>query len=106
MFLAVIILLLAGFFGWASVGQLETVADAKVSVSEGTAQIMLSNASSAVPSAGMKVRIGNEEFIVSSVEEDEAGHTVAYAPVTLENGTYDAKMVLESISPISFLLTS
>ncbi len=102
--LAVIILLLAGFFAWATIGQLEVVTDAKASVTDGTAQITV--LSSAQVNSGMTVRVGKEEFTVSTVDEDELGRTVAYAPVTLANGNYDAKIVVESVSPISFLLTA
>ena len=102
--LAVIILLLAGFFAWATIGQLEVVTDAKASVTDGTAQITV--LSSAQVNSGMTVRVGQEEFTVSTVDEDELGRTVAYAPVTLANGNYDAKIVVESVSPISFLLTA
>ncbi len=101
---AVIILLLAGFFAWATIGQLEVVTDAKASVTDGTAQITV--LSSAQVNSGMTVRVGKEEFTVSTVDEDELGRTVAYAPVTLTNGNYDAKIVVESVSPISFLLTA
>jgi hypothetical protein len=101
---AVIILLLAGFFAWATIGQLEVVTDAKASVTDGTAQITV--LSSAQVNSGMTVRVGKEEFTVSTVDEDELGRTVAYAPVTLANGNYDAKIVVESVSPISFLLTA
>ena len=101
---AVIILLLAGFFAWATIGQLEVVTDAKASVTDGTAQITV--LSSAQVNSGMTVRVGKEEFTVSTVDEDELGRTVAYAPVTLANGNYDAKIVVESVSPIRFLLTA
>lgn len=101
---AVIILLLGVFFAWASVGQLETTASARAAVTDGTAQITV--LSSAKVGSGMTVRMGNAEFTVSTVDEDELGRTVAYAPVTLANGTYDAEIVIESISPISFLLTT
>ena len=101
---AVIILMLAGFIAWASVGQLETVVDAKAAVIDGTAHITVYDR--AAISSGMTVRMGNEEFTVSSVEHDEMGRTLAYAPVTLADGIYDAGIVTETISPISFLLSA
>lgn len=101
---AVIILLLGGMFAWASIGKLETTTAAKAAVADGTAQItVLGNAE---VGSGMTVRMGNAEFTVSAVDEDELGRTIAYAPVTLANGTYDAEIVVESVSPISFLLTA
>ncbi|MBP3854094.1 MAG: hypothetical protein IK990_00595 [Ruminiclostridium sp.] len=100
----VIILLLGGLFAWASIGQLETTAAAKAAVTDGTAQITV--LTGAEINSGMTVRMGNAEFTVSTVDEDELGRTIAYAPVNLANGNYDAEIVVESISPISFLLTA
>ena len=101
---AVIILMLAGFIAWAYVGQLETVVDAKAAVIDGTAHITVYDRCDVT--SGMTVRIGNEEFTVSSVEQDETGHTLAYSSVTLDDGVYDAGIVTETVSPISFLLSA
>ena len=101
---AVIILMLAGFITWASVGQLETVVDARAAVIDSTAHITVYDRSEVA--SGMTVRIGNEEFTVSSVEQDEMGNTLAYSYVTLADGIYDAGIVTETISPISFLLSA
>lgn len=99
-----IILLLVGLFVWASTARLETVAAAKATVESGTARITTVGVTAKAVTAGMTVRVGNDEFTVSSVGEDEQGHAVAYAPVTLVDGRYDAKIVLERIAPISFLI--
>lgn len=102
--LSVIILLLAAFFAWASIRKLETTAAAKAAVMDGTAQItVIDNAKVA---SGMAVRMGGAEFKISEVDLDELGFTLAYAPVDLANGSYDAEVVVESVSPISFLLAS
>lgn len=101
--LTIIILLLTAFFAWASLGKLETIASAKAAVQDGTARItVVENADIAV---GMTVRMGDAEFRVSEVGEDEMGFTVAYAPVNIPDGNYDAEIVVETLSPISFLLT-
>ena len=57
-------------------------------------------------SAGMVVRVGDSEFTVSAVDTDEYGRVIVYAPVTLADGNYDVEIVTESISPISFLISS
>ena len=101
--LTIAILLLGAFFAWASLGTLETKATAKASVKEGTAQIVVME--NAEIKAGMTVRMGNTEFRVANVEKDEMGFTVAYAPANLPDGNYDAEIVVETVSPISFLLT-
>ncbi len=56
--------------------------------------------------AGMTVRIGESEFTISAVDVNEYGQMIAYAPVSLANGNYDVEIVVESISPISFLFSS
>ena len=43
-------------------------------------------------------------YDISIVERDEYGRSIAIAPVALQNGTYDAKVVLETVSPVSFLI--
>ena len=101
--LTVIILLLVAFFSWASLGKLETIAAAKATIQDGTAQItVVENAEITI---GMTVRMGDAEFRVSDVGKDEMGFTVAYSPVNLPDGNYDAEIVVETLSPISFLLT-
>ena len=101
--LTIVILLLTAFFAWASLGKLETIASARATVRDGTAQITVVENAEIV--SGMTVRMGSAEFRVSDVGKDERGFTVAYAPVNLPEGNYDAEIVVETLSPISFLLT-
>lgn len=103
-FLSVVILLLVAFISWSALGTLETTVGARAAVSDGTARItVLENAEVA---SGMTVRMGNSEFRISEVTRDEMGLTVAFAPVNLANGNYDAVIVVETLSPISFLLAA
>ena len=101
--IALILLLLAGFFAWGTIGRLETTAKASVAVSDGSARIMLADGAPTAPVPGMTVKAGNGQFTVTEVKEDDSGRITAYADVTLANGIYDAEIVLESISPIRFL---
>lgn len=100
-FLAVIILLLVGFFAWSFVGKLETTAKAEAYSTGDEVMIMTSEAYDL--KAGMKVRIMDREMTITYVEKDEEG-TRALAPAELPAGQYDAEVVLESISPIGFLI--
>ena len=101
--LAVVIVMLAGLFAWAAIGNLETTVSAKAVIRDGTASITVTENPQKPLSADMTVRIGESEFVLSSLETDPEGNPVAYAPVTLADGSYDAKIVVESVSPISFL---
>ncbi len=102
--LLVIILLLAGFFAWASIGKIETKETALAIVSDGTAQILI--AEDEELDFGMTVRIGKEEYTIEMTEKDESGTNIGYASVPLSDGYYDAEVVLKTVTPISYLLTS
>ena len=101
--LAAVIILLAGLFAWSMVGSIETLADGVAVVENGQAQIMVTDASKGEITSGMTVRIGSDEYSISTVESDDYGRSVAYAPIDKINGKYDVKIVTESIHPIRFL---
>jgi hypothetical protein len=101
--LASVILLLAGIIAWSSVGRLETIVNGVAIVENGTAQILISDTSEGDIESGMCIRIGDDEYTVSTVEKDEIGRSIAFAPVSETDGKYDVKIVIESIAPIRFL---
>ncbi|WP_294490188.1 hypothetical protein [uncultured Ruminococcus sp.] len=101
--LAAVIVLFAGLFVWSMVGDLETVVDGVAVVHDSTAEIMVTGSVNSKISSGMTVRIGEEEYSISTVEEDDHGRSVAYAPVNEADGKYDVRIVTESIHPIKFL---
>lgn len=103
--LASVILLLAGLFAWSTVGRLETTANGVAVVENGTAQILIYDTSKGDIKSGMTVRMGDDEYTVSTVEKDDLGRSIAYAPVSESDGKYDVKIVIESIAPISFLFS-
>ena len=102
--LAAVILLLGGLFAWSMVGKLETTAKAVAVVEDGTAKVSLTQIASAPITSDMSVRIESQDYAISTVERDEHGREVAYSPVKLADGNYDAKVILETITPIKFLL--
>ena len=101
MVLATVILLLAGIFAWSTAGRLETLASGTAVVRDGTAEIILADSGSV--QSGMAVRLGGEEYLISTVEADDYGRAVAWAPVSVADGRYDVQVVLESVHPIQFL---
>ena len=104
--LSAVVLFLIGMIAWSCVGTLETRVDAKAVINGGKAEIVVTDADSSGISAGMPVHIASQEYIVSSVSEDDYGRNIAYAEVSLPDGTYDADIVIEQIHPIKFLLES
>lgn len=104
---AAVFLIIAAFFVWSFAGTIETLTDAKAVVSDGSAElIILSSEGETVQTVqkGMTVRVDKKEYSILDVRKDEYGRTVAYTAVDLPDGSYDAKIVTESITPISFLL--
>ena len=102
--LAAVIVLLVGLFTWSAVGTLETAVDATVIVQDHTAQIVASGQGADELQAGMPLRISSQEFVIASVDYDEYGRATARAEVSLPDGTYDAKIIVEQTHPIEFLL--
>jgi len=103
--LIAVIVLLAGLFVWSTVGKLETVASGIAVVSNGEAQIYLAENAKGSIEEGMLIRFDKDtEYSVSSVEKDEYGRSRAHADVAVSDGTYDVTVVMESISPIRFLI--
>ncbi|MCR5815565.1 MAG: hypothetical protein K6F91_01635 [Ruminococcus sp.] len=101
--LAAVIILLAGLFVWSMVGNLETITDGVAVVKDRQAMIMVTDNGGAEVSSGMTVRIGDDEYEISTVEKDDYGRMAAYAPIEKTDGKYDVKIVTESIHPIRFL---
>ena len=101
--LAAVITLLIGFIAWASLGKLETTVNAMADVAGGTASVWTTENTPVPISAGMKVRIGSEEYSIASMGRDDNGKAVAHIPVQLLDGYYEAKIVVESVSPVTFL---
>ncbi|MCR5142922.1 MAG: hypothetical protein K6C68_10435 [Ruminococcus sp.] len=103
--LAAVITLLGGLFAWSMTGSLETLADGVAVVEDGQAQIMVIDSGRGEIKSGMTVRVGGEEYSIATVESDDYGRTVAYAPIDKTDGRYDVKIVTESIHPIRFLFS-
>lgn len=102
--LAGVIILLAGLVSWACVGQLETYEKATAVVSEGKITLMMYDARPGTVAKGMPVIVEGTRTSITVVTKDDYGRETAYCNTDLPDGTYDADVIVESISPISFLL--
>lgn len=103
--LVAIIIMLVGFFVWMSVGTIETTAPVGVSTHNRRATVAVKSEVNAM-SKDMTVRVGGKEATILSTSTDNYGRTVGEAEVDLPDGMYDGTLVIESVHPISFLLTS
>ena len=125
MILAAILVLLAGFIVYASTATMENTLTIRATVAsyQNSEEDQSNGAgerstvvSAQVPASmldsvktGMKVRIlketGRVSFILESEDEDEANLIIEmdHDQIPLKDGEYDAELVMESTTPISFL---
>lgn len=106
MVLGAVIALLAGLLVLSSVKRLETLLPAEARVDNGVMEITLSPSKGEGVDDGMTVRVAGREVAIEYVRENEAGETVCTASLDVEDGTYDAEIVTDSVAPISFLLNN
>ena len=124
MALAAIVVLLAGVIVWGFLGHLDTTLSTAVVCEGGEAVIYVKEADAEKVEVGMTVRVGEKEYKVSEIPTEPcrvdntlseyaihaSGLTVgewAYAVKVdgdFADGVYKAEIVIESISPISFVL--
>ena len=90
--LVAVILLLSGLLVWASIGHLDTYAEANVIAKDKMVK------------DGMTLNIEGEEVVIENVKLDEYGRALATGELDIKDGEYTGKVVVESIHPISFLL--
>ena len=102
--LAVIIVLLVGLIVCASVGKLETKKPVQAVVQDGELEVVIPKQAGYEVKKGMEVLAGDQKMKIDYVYEQDSGETTASADTKLPDGSYDAELVLESITPISFLL--
>ena len=123
--LAAVIALLAGLIIWSILGRLETtVTAAAVAGPEVGSVCYIEEGDLSAVHAGQTVHIGGEDYALASVAPKpvvvddsfdayalhvgglETGQWVYPAELdgTLDEGVYEAKIVVDSVSPISFLL--
>ena len=106
MVLGAVIALLAGLLVLSCATNLETLLPAEAVVTDGVMEITLPASKADEVDDGMTVRVAGQEVTIDYVRQDETGVAVCTADIDAEDGTYDADIVTESISPISFLLNS
>lgn len=101
-FLAAVVVLLAGVFIWSAVGTLETTVQAKVIAQDRLAQVAPAGAEPLT--VGMSLRVAGQEAVILTAETDELGHPYGTAQVDLPDGAYDGVVVMETVHPLQFLL--
>lgn len=103
LFLAAVIVLLAGIFVWSAVGTLETTVPAKVVCVNDVARVAPVGAEPL--EAGMTLRVAGQEAPILTAETDEYGRPYGMSEIDLLDGTFDGVVVIQAVHPIEFLLS-
>ncbi len=124
MILAAIVILLVGVCVWGVLGRMDTTLSVSAVSAEGKTVLYVKESNISQVSEGMTVQIGDQEYTVSSIAKeplvvaenisDYALHVgnlqrgewvyVVTVDASLPEGVYSAKIVVESIAPMSFIL--
>lgn len=104
MVLGAVIVLLAGLIICSMVGKIETGYEVRADVRDGKASVLLEPETEYKVKKGMILRIEDQDVSIEKVRSLESGETLVTASVSLPGGTYEAEIVTESITPISFLI--
>lgn len=99
--LAAVIVLLLGAVIWGVYGHIDTTVTAQVTAEDGTAVCVPDKADAESVLPGMKVRVGAVDGVVGDALPD--GGFLLELGETLPDGSYTAEIVIESISPMSFV---
>ena len=124
MVLAAIVILLAGVIAWGFIGHLDTTLSTAVVCENGEAVIYVKEADAEKIAVGMTVRVDDKEYTVSEiptepkrVDDTMSEYAVHASGLTagewvyavrlsgdIADGVHKAEIVIESITPISFIL--
>ena len=104
MVLAAVIVLLAGFIVVCAMATLETKLPVSGAMSGGTLRIELLKAEAAKVKENMPVRVADQETKIDYIYSGDSDHVTCTATIDLPDGIYDAEIITESVTPISFLL--
>lgn len=124
MVLLAVVILLAGVCIWGIFGHLDTTLNTVGICKNGTVTCYVSDSDIASVKTGMMVTVSGRDYAITSISTSpvsvsadmdayalqignlEIGERVyeVTADTGLENGTYEAKIITDSVSPISFVL--
>ena len=98
--------MIIGALCWGVFGHVDRTLDATVYVKNGQTVCYVSETYASELEEGMTVRYSNTEGAISKINpaDDGTNTCVVKAKRTLEDGYYNGTIVLEKISPVSFLL--
>ena len=103
--LAAVIALLVGAFIWSAFGRIDSVVPGKAIVIDGKVICYIDEERADEIELGMPVKIGESSGIVRNIDtySDREDTCRIIAEVDVPDGQYEAEIVTESISPMSFI---
>ena len=101
-----IIVLLAGACVWAAFGRVDSTVAAHVRAEDGAAVCYVSAEDLSSVQEGMTVRFDDREAVITGIgpREDMGYPCELRTEGRVPDGTYEGKIVIESVKPISFVL--
>ena len=102
--LAAVIVLLIGACIWGIWGHIETTLDVTATVSDGVVVCEINGSDAAEVEVGMLLCIGEQEAPIRGLSGSDGQGCTITAEMTLADGTYPAHIILERVSPSSFIL--
>ncbi len=101
--MAAVLFLLLGLLVWACTGTLETRAKGILEVKGDEAIVSVSSDRAKLVKEGNPVEVRGQQVSLSDVRMDEYGRCSGRVIVNLDEGKYECEVIVERISPISFL---
>ncbi|MBR1560966.1 MAG: hypothetical protein IJ646_12065 [Clostridia bacterium] len=102
--LGAVVALLIGLIVLSSVGTLETTVNVEAEAAGDKLYVALPDARADEIKPGMTLRVGAQETKIEYVYENDQEEPFCTATLDVPDGSYDAVIVTEAISPIRFLL--
>ncbi|WP_029321547.1 hypothetical protein [Butyrivibrio sp. AE3004] len=103
--LMVVVVMLAVFFIWASIDDIDTIIKGEAYATDGRVTMIISDVSKDAIKPGQNLCIGDEKSVIDYVDKDSYGRVSVGCDMKIPNGVYEGEILVESIKPIHFLLS-
>ena len=101
-----VIVLLAGVCVWGIFGHIDSTIETSVRSENGTAVCYISEDGISEIKEGMSVKFDGIEAVITEITRNDSGEYVCRlsSEQTMPDGTYEGKIVTDSVWPLSFIL--
>ena len=101
-----VIILLAGACVWGIFGRIDSTVPAPVYIENGEAICYIADENIALVQVGLTVKFGESKAVITDIgEKEDLGYVCTLtADTVLTDGFYEGKVVLQSYTPLTFVL--